>query len=115
MNNSGFGYTITCHFSKSKSWVLHKTDHILAHEQGHFDIAEVFARKLNKQMSSYVFNKNTYKTELRNIYQGILDEKEALQNQYDAETNHSINKEKQAEWLIKIQTMLEEYKGYAGY
>ena len=32
-NNKGFGYKITCSFSKTKSWGLHKTDYILAHEQ----------------------------------------------------------------------------------
>ena len=34
------------------------------------------------------------------------------QNEYDDETNHSINKEKQAEWLKKIEKMLEEYKDF---
>ena len=48
----------------------HKTDYILKHEQGHFDIAEIFARKLNKKMSEYKFNKTTYKTDLKNIYDG---------------------------------------------
>src|SRR5690349_245804 len=43
--NKGFDYKITCSFSKTRSWGLHKTDYILAHEQGHFDIAELFARR----------------------------------------------------------------------
>src|SRR2546423_4065612 len=44
--DSKLTYHITCGFSKSKSWGLLKTDYILAHEQGHFDITEIFARKL---------------------------------------------------------------------
>ena len=94
---------------------MHKTDYILSHEQGHFDIAEIFARKLNKKMSEYRFDKKTYQKDLNKIYHDILDEKEKMQNDYDKETNHSINKEKQAEWLKKIAKMLEEYKDYADY
>jgi hypothetical protein len=111
----GFTYKITCSFSKTRSWGLHKNDHILGHEQGHFDIAEVFARKLNKNMKSYKFNPDTYKTDLQKIYQDILDEKEKIQDLYDEETDHSIIMDKQAEWLKKIDQLLNEYKAYAKY
>jgi len=111
----GFGYKITCSFSKNKSWGLHKNDYILAHEQGHFDIAEIFARKLNKQMKEYQFNNSTFKDDLKKIYTNITTEKEEMQNQYDRETNHSIIKDKQAEWLKKIDTLLKEYQAYADY
>lgn len=111
----GFSYKINCSFSKTKSWGLHKNDHILGHEQGHFDIAEIFARKLNQKMKKYKFDRNTYKTDLKKIYEDILTEKEEMQNKYDEETNHSIIKDKQADWLKKIQKLLEEYKSYAGY
>ena len=114
-NSQGFGYKITCSFSKTKSWGLHKTDYILAHEQGHFDIAEIFARKLNLKMSAYKFNKNSFKTDLKKIYETITSEKEEMQNSYDSETNHSIHKEKQKEWLKKIQKMLAEYDFYNNY
>ena len=110
-----FSYRIESKFSKSRSWGIHKTPYILAHEQGHFDISEIFARKLNKKMLEYKFNKRTYQQELKRIYQEILDEKETLQNNYDRETNHSINKEKQAEWLKRIEKLLKEYENYAGY
>ena len=114
-NSKGFGYKITCSFSKTKSWGLHKTDYILAHEQGHFDIAEIFARKLNMKMSDYKFDKDNFKTDLRKIYESITAEKEEMQNEYDRETNHSIIKDKQTEWLNKIEQLLREYKIFAGY
>ncbi len=44
-----------------------------------------------------------------------MEEKEKLQNQYDKETDFSRNKEKQAEWLKKIEKMLEESKDYSEY
>jgi hypothetical protein len=111
----GFTYKISCSFSKNKSWGLHRNDHILGHEQGHFDIAEIYARKLNQKMRTYKFDRNTYKTDLQKIYQDVLTEKEEMQNKYDEETNHSIIKDKQSDWLKKIQKMLDEYKSYARY
>jgi hypothetical protein len=108
-------YSIESKFSKTRSWGLHKTAYILSHEQGHFDIAEIFARKLYKKITEYRFNKRSYQKDLKKIYQEILDEKEKMQQDYDRETNHSINREKQTEWLQKISRELEQYKDYAGY
>ncbi len=114
-NREGFSYNIECSFAPKSSWGLHKTAYILGHEQGHFDLAEYFARKLNKKMKNYRFNKNSYEKDLKKIYNDIVDEKEDMQNQYDDETNHSINKEKQADWLKKIEKMLDDLKDYSGY
>ena len=44
--NGKVTYKIDCRFEKSKSWGLVKNDWILKHEQGHFDIAEIFAQKI---------------------------------------------------------------------
>ena len=115
ISSSNVAYKITCRFSKNKSWGRYKSEYILSHEQGHFDITEIFARKLNKKMSEYKFNRTTYESDLQKIYQDILNEKEKLQNQYDNETDYSRNKEKQAEWLKKIEKMLEDLKGFTNY
>ena len=110
-----FAYTIKSSFSKTKSWGLHKTTYILSHEQGHFDIAEIFARKLYKALSEYVYNHRTYQKDLDLIYKTIVNEKTKMQDEYDEETNHSINTEKQKEWLTKIESLLNEYEAWSGY
>ncbi|HEX7905051.1 MAG TPA: DUF922 domain-containing protein [Chitinophagaceae bacterium] len=115
VNQQGFNYKIQCRFSKNRSWGIHKTAYILSHEQGHFDIAEVYARKLHKAMSEYQFNKRTFQQDLKKIYEEIMSEKEEMQNQYDEETNHSIRKDRQAEWLKKIADLLSAYEDYADY
>ena len=115
VSGTSLSYKITCSFSKDKSWGRYKTDYILSHEQGHFDITEIFARKLNKKISEYKFDRSNFKTDLQKIYQDILDEKEQFQNQYDEETDFSRNKDKQAEWLIKISKMLNDLKDFSNY
>ena len=79
------------------------------HEQGHFDITEIYARKLDNALREYNFNPKRFKTDLDEIYKDIMEEKEELQNQYDLETDYSRNKEKQTEWLKKIQKELAKY------
>ncbi|MGB3007834.1 MAG: DUF922 domain-containing protein [Chitinophagaceae bacterium] len=115
IRSNNFSFKIQSKFSKSRSWGLHKSAYILSHEQGHFDIAEIFARKLNKEMSNYQFNNKTFQKELKEIYNNVIDEKTEMQNDYDRETNHSINKEKQEKWNRKIVMLLEELKEYAVY
>jgi hypothetical protein len=115
MKRDGFTYKISCRFSRNRSWGLHRTDYILSHEQGHFDIAEIFARKLHKELAEYNFNKRTYPDDLKKIYDRVMREKEAMQDLYDGETNHSINRKKQAEWLLKIEELLMEYEDYSDY
>lgn len=114
-SGGGFSYTIKSFFSRDKSWGRHKSDYILSHEQGHFDIAEIFARKLHQQISGYRFNSRSYQKDLDRIYTQVTREKAALQQQYDRETNHSIHEGKQAEWLKKISRMLEETNQWADY
>ena len=115
IHQNRFTYKIQCRFSRNKSWGIHRTEYILGHEQGHFDIAEIFARKLHKEMSEYRFNARTYQQDLKNIYDRLMQAKEDMQNQYDRETNHSINRKKQAEWLVYIDELLEKYADYATY
>jgi hypothetical protein len=110
-----FSYKIHSRFSCDKSWGLHKTEYILAHEQGHFDIAEVYARVLHKKMSEYRFDRQTYKKDLKKIYEDVIEAKEEMQNRYDKETNHSIYRARQAEWLETINQMLEKTRAFADY
>ena len=113
--NGKISYTIECGFEKDKSWGLVKNDWILKHEQGHFDIAEIFARKLFMAISEYPFNKKTFESDLDKIYNTVIAEKETFQQQYDDETDNSINKSEQEQWLKKIAGLLSEYKSWMGY
>jgi hypothetical protein len=115
VRNHSFGYSITCRFSKSRSWGRSKTSYILAHEQGHFDITEIYARILSKELKEYTFNPSTYQRDVSRIYQRVMEEKEAFQNLYDTETDFSRNKDKQVEWITKINDQLEATNDYAGY
>lgn len=108
-------YGITCDFSKTKSWGLLRTDYILAHEQGHFDITEIAARRLHQALQQYNFNRRSYRQDINEIYRAIVNEKENLQAAYDEQSDHSRKRKLQYEWEEKIALMLEETEAFASY
>jgi hypothetical protein len=110
-----FNYRIRCEFDRNASWGRVKTPVILAHEQGHFDITEIHARKLNRALKQYVLRESTLAKDVSAIYQKVMEEQNALQGEYDSETNFSRQPEKQAQWLEKIRKELDKLEEYAGY
>ncbi len=115
VKNGELTYRITCNFSKIKSWGTLRTDYILAHEQAHFDITEIYARKLYEAMQQYQFNRKTFKKDINQIYQEIVKQKEQMQAQYDGETDHSRKRKIQYDWFEKIDQLLEETAPFAQY
>ena len=58
---------------------------------------------------------NVRQKDLTAIYKSVVEGKEKFQQQYDDETDYSRNKTKQEEWLIKIESELQQNKSWAGY
>jgi hypothetical protein len=115
LKNNKLSYKITCHFSKHKSWGSLKTEYILAHEQAHFDITELHARKLYEALYNYEYKPASFKNDIAAIYERIVKEKEEMQEAYDGETDHSRKRRLQYDWLEKIDKMLSETEMFAVY
>ncbi len=102
-------FEVNAYFYPNESW--YKPDVcdnlILSHEQLHFDIAELYARKMRDKLRRTSFSDNV-KQEIRDIYRDILTELEDFQDQYDWETGFSRNAAKQLEWNRKIAKALGE-------
>lgn len=100
-NEGGYDleFKIVTYFYPDKSWYQPKLcdEHVLSHEQLHFDISELYARKFRKLLASYRFTKNA-KAEVKAIYDKVLTELSAFQSRYDHETNYSRDPEKQKAW-----------------
>jgi hypothetical protein len=96
-------------FIRDKSFMLEKTSWNLEHEQIHFDITELFARKLNTRFQrSFDY---TYKQ--REIPKRLYDSAVAVMNQmhklFDIESENSENVEGQALWRIRLDAMLRQH------
>ena len=97
--------------SKKKAGRL--TNELLKHEQGHFDITEIYARKLRQSLQIKKYkNYKLIGKDVDKIYDRNNLEWRQFQNSYDKETDHSKNKNKQLEWNEKIQNLLIKLDGF---
>jgi len=107
-------YEVGSNFYPNRSWVkeIEEVDYLLAHEQLHFDITELYARKLRKALESYNPG-DKIKKELDAIYSEIEQQRRQMQTKFDKETNHSINKEAEFKWRIFVKKELEKLSDYS--
>ena len=104
---------INAHFYPEKSWYkFDKNDsHILAHEQLHFNITELFVRKFRQRIEDVKVSNNV-REQLKTIHNKINNEVSEMQNKYDAETNHSRNVEAQVKWQLFVEAELNKLSKY---
>ena len=108
-----FSYQVKCYFLSKTSWTRSDSLTLLNHEQGHFDISELFARKLRKAFSEYSFNYLTAGEDLRKIYVDILQARNEMNNLYDKETDFSRDKKQQQIWSGRLKSELDKLKDCA--
>lgn len=101
-------------FYRRESWVnpLLESDRLLAHEQYHFHIAEIFARRLRKEASSLLCTKLTCREEFDSVFSKTIDKHDAFQHQYDLETDYSRNPFTQIEVQQRIDSLLHINKDF---
>lgn len=101
-------FEVSAFFYPRESWYKPEVcdDIVLQHEQLHFDIAELYARKMRFRLERTAFSENV-KQEIRDIYEELLKELADFQDRYDWETNFSRNAKAQQEWNARIAEALE--------
>jgi hypothetical protein len=106
---------VQCTMNPLKSWVrpAERTAALLNHEQRHFDIAQVYSRKIRSAIvaargegSSQAAAHNALGSQLTLIWQQHIDRLQAVNDQYDAETSHGTNAGAQAQWDQRIDGWL---------
>lgn len=111
--------TTTNAMDRTRSWVVpeRKTDALLNHEQKHFDLNEVYRRLLQAALENFLGRLETVgdteeeamaklEEKLKEMFERVKRKCEEVQNQYDQETEHGRNAEKQREWDKKIAEWL---------
>lgn len=112
-SEKAFNVNVLCFFIKTKSWSRFKNnDTLLLHEQGHFDIAEIFARRLRKALVKCEFNYTTIGKDVHNLFLINKTEKDKMDRLYDKETDLSRNGGMQLIWSKRIKAELEKLQAY---
>jgi uncharacterized protein DUF922 len=101
-------------FYPKDSWKGHYIDDaLLAHEQRHFDIVELYARKLRKQLSKIkVKDEKDAQQKLDSLHAIIDKEMDAFQDKYDKDTNYSMAHDEQQSWIKKIDAAVDNLVAY---
>src|SRR5215217_5200987 len=94
-NNELHGVVVYSSFTPSKSWMKNKIPAVLKHEQLHFDITELLARKLYAQASELIGSHVTPE-QLKELFKKANADCNDLQNEYDDESEHGVDEEKQS-------------------
>ena len=117
--NSVPDFSIKTYFDPNESWMLLKNDYVLQHEQIHFDLTELYARKMRKSVESLrqknITNISTYRKKIQ--HWNIMKEKAS--NQFDADNQDYYIKigqkilfqknPKQEAWKKKVDRELFQY------
>jgi hypothetical protein len=107
--NKSFTMKVETRFSCEDSYFKksEKDSFNLAHEQLHFDIVELYARKLAKEVQYEINNFEEYQAKISNLGNKVNQALQLEQDAYDTDVYADINQ--QYVWEAKIKKALEEY------
>lgn len=88
-------YKALAKFDQCKSWVSIRTDMILNHERGHFNITELFARNLQSVLDK---NQDDYEYNIDSLYHEIYLMCEESHRLYDSKTLFGTRDVRQKVW-----------------
>lgn len=104
---ASISYTVVSNFYPDLSWYRPErvSQYILDHEQTHFDISELHARKLRRALSGLTHDRE-FKEKAEAIYNKIEGERREMQTQYDAESDHSNIESAEYRWRDYVAEQL---------
>lgn len=108
-SDTSISVIISAVFYRKRSWqkTRYQTARSLQHEQGHFDITEVFARKANIAFKAYRFNRTTVNADINRIFYSFAAQEDSVQYVYDRATDNHRNVAQQKIWDKKIAGWLK--------
>lgn len=97
-------------FIRSASWVRpgNMDSYSLAHEQLHFDITYLVAKRFMNKVRQLPLTKEDYDSMIQYEYLESFREMNRLQEDFDGETRHGTLLSAQLEWNAKVARDLEE-------
>ena len=108
-----FEFRVIAGFRPRQSWVKAivlndsmQRRTILRHEQTHFDLAEVHARRMRRAFADLARPCAKTDAELRALVQRLAQEEKAEQRRYDDETDHGLLADQQAAWSREVARQL---------
>lgn len=104
-------------FIPEHSWVRNlkpnvATPGILQHEQTHFDLVELYARKLREKLSTAKLTIKNYNKEVARMKNKVLRKLHAAQSSYDNEVKGMVDDIEQTKWTTKTNNEIVELANF---
>jgi hypothetical protein len=104
-----FEFRVVAAFRRRQSWVKEavlrdttESRRTLAHEQTHFDLTELHARRMRRYFADLPDACRKADGDLHELAQRLVREEKVEQRRYDAETNHGLRLRPQAMWSADV-------------
>lgn len=109
LKNGILSIEVTHVFDPDRLWMKkeHAVSALLEHEQLHFTLSEVYARRIQQQLRNLIPTQKLQET-IRSIVQKELNSMNARQDAYDRETNHGTKRSEQEQWKRTIEDMIRQ-------
>ena len=111
--SGAFEFRVVAAFHQRESWVQAAAlgdssgrTRVLAHEQTHFNIAELYARRMRQRFAGFSRPCRMSDDQLSAEARHILDEERVFQRRYDAETGHGLERREQTAWEANVRRQL---------
>lgn len=98
-------------FDKRQSWVHPggECPAVLRHEQGHWDLCEIYTRKMQRRFDALSIRGGKLTEMVARVFDQVEGEYLRRQEAYEAETRHGIDKDAQAIWEQRIARELASH------
>ena len=105
-------YIVFTAFNRNSSWYLDGKNKPLAleHEQGHFDLTEIFSRILRKRIENEEYYNEEF--DINQLYEEIMESLDSAQHEYEVATVHGSVDNTQEKWSKLIKEELESLDDY---
>src|SRR5690606_34579490 len=90
---------------ETTSWTATDDEYCLQHEQLHFDIGELYARKIRRLLN---LNRKSSKAQILGLVNEMIHSFNETQSQFDIDTSHGIYLERQQRWRDSVDLELDK-------
>lgn len=106
LSSGSGGHVVRLTLARNDTWVVRgrETAGLLRHEQGHWDILILWAYEADRELQGLTG------AAVRAKFNEVGSKYRRISAQYDSETNHSQQQNKQEEWDCKLASALRNYQ-----
>ena len=117
---AAFQFVVTAEFLPARSWVKpgvvlspSESARVLGHEQTHFNVTEVFARRVRKYFAELYSPCTQNENVLQVAVERYITEEAAMQKRYDDDTRYGLEAPRQRMWDRDVLEMLSSLEKFA--